>query len=133
MQVSKLSRAVAEALANGNENFATELANRLILNLAKRSVPWERCSSTGKSTVARNTAPRSLSRSSRPCSGWQESAHRARLLVNDSDVRDGRGAGWTAGTTGDMPLRRGEPHCGLLAGSSNCGSWREDPSDDRLP
>src|SRR5262249_23913913 len=26
----------------------------------------------------------------------------------------------------------GEPHCGLLAGSSNCGSWREDPSDDRL-
>jgi len=34
MQVSKLSRAVAEALANGNENFAAELANRLILNLA---------------------------------------------------------------------------------------------------
>jgi len=43
------------------------------------------------------------------------------------------GAGWTAGTTGDMPLRRGEPHCGLLAGSSNCVSWREDPSNDRLP
>jgi len=70
MQVSKLSRAVAEALANGNENFAAELANRLILNLAKRSVPWERCSSTGNNTVARRTAPRSVSLcpiARRPC------------------------------------------------------------------
>src|SRR5262249_43195979 len=64
---------------------------------------WERFSSTGKSTVARTTAPRSVSRSSRPCRGWQESAHRARLLVNDSDVRDARRADWMTGATGACP------------------------------
>jgi hypothetical protein len=36
MQISQLARAVAEALANGNENFATELDKQVDLELGKK-------------------------------------------------------------------------------------------------
>jgi hypothetical protein len=36
MQISQLTRAVAEALANGNENFAAELDKQVDLELGKK-------------------------------------------------------------------------------------------------
>jgi hypothetical protein len=36
MQISQLARAVAEALANGNENFAAELDKQVDLELGKK-------------------------------------------------------------------------------------------------